>query len=88
MRAIKDEHIKIFSKKWNVTENMVTTIYYLINDSGRKYGRTSRILKTFAIELSPRQLKYFYRKLNFYIKFGIEAKGRPSNYTQMHNRNT
>ncbi len=55
---------QFFAKKWKMKEQAIFTIYRMIQDSGRQYGKASRALKKFNIILSSRQLKYFYRKAN------------------------
>ena len=88
MKAISDDLLVEFSKKWGVSQDAVTTIFTIIKDSGRKYGRSSRMLKVLGIELSQRQLKYFYKRVNFYVKHGIDIKGRPTNYSALLRKNT
>ena len=69
-----------FSKKWKLNKDMVYTIYRLIEDYGRKYGKVSRTLKGFNIKISSRQLKYFYQKERLNERVNIDKKGKPLNY--------
>ena len=55
--------LQIFSEKWNLEEQVVFTIYRMIESSGRKYGKTTRALKKYDIKISIRQLKRFYRQV-------------------------
>ncbi len=75
------EVLQSFSKKWGMGEQEVYTIFTMIRDSGRKYGKTSRALMTFNVQLSPRQLKYFYRKVKLYETYRIGKKGKPKNWS-------
>ena len=72
-----------YSKKWKLNKDMVYTIYRLIEDYGRKYGKVSRTLKGFNIKLSPRQLKYFFQKERLSERLKIDKKGKPLNYRDL-----
>ena len=72
-----------YANKWKMDEQLVFTIYLMIEQSGGKYGKTSRTLKSFKIDITTRQLKYFYRKVRFYDKYQIERKGKPMNYSKL-----
>ena len=72
-----------FSKKWKLNKDMVYTIYRLIEDYSRKYGKVSRTLKGFNIKLSPRQLKYFFQKERLSERLKIDKKGKPLNYRDL-----
>ena len=74
---------KEYAKKWKFKEDMVFTIYRMIEDAGRKYGKVSRTLKSFNIKLSARQLKYFYRKARLHERIEYDRKGRPKNYPNL-----
>lgn len=78
-----DKIIKQFARKWHTDEQMVFTIYTMIRDSNRKYGRTSRTLMSFNVKISPRQLKYFYRKYTLTIRYGNATKLGKSQYRKM-----
>lgn len=80
--------MKSFAKKWGLEESSVYTIYVFIQQSGVKYGKTSRALKSFNIELSTRQLKYFYKKVRLYERYDISQKGKPKNYSNLLRRKT
>ena len=79
---------KQFSKKWGLHDLTVETIYIIIEQSGRKYSKTSRVLKGMEIKLSSRQLKYFYKKCILFNLLEIEKKGKPKNYSDLLRRNT
>ena len=72
-----------FSKKWKLNKDMVYTIYRLIKDYGRKYSKVSRTLKEFNIKISPRQLKYFYKKEKLNERLDMDKKGKPLNYRNL-----
>jgi len=61
---VNEQVLQSFSEKWNLEEQVIFTIFRMIQDSGRKYGKTARALKKFNIQISVRQLKHFYRKAN------------------------
>lgn len=79
---------KTFAKKWKMDEDVVFTIFRMIQDAGAKYGKVSRTLKGFSIQLSSRQLRYFYRKVKMYNKYDIIKKGKPKNYSELLRRKT
>lgn len=72
-----------FSRKWRMSPEQVETVYTLIEQCGGKYGKSRRILVGFGVDLSVRQLKYFYRKCRLYRKLHIEGKGKPGNYSKI-----
>lgn len=74
---------KQFAEKWKLEEGQVVFIHHTIQSYGRKYGKTSRILKSFGVIISPRQLKYFYRKYNLNERLKVDSKGLPKNYRDM-----
>lgn len=75
--------LKHFSKKWKLEEGQVQTIFSMVEQSGRKYGKTSRILKSFGVMLSSRQVKYFYRRVMLTQRFGDSVKIGSSNYRKV-----
>lgn len=85
---INDKLKKAFAKKWKVEEEVIFTIYRMIEDAGRRYGKVSKTLKSFNIKLSSRQLKYFYRKSIFYNRIDFNKKGRPKNYLNLLRKST
>lgn len=69
-----------FAEKWELHEEIVEIIYHWIDEKGVKYNRTSKILMQLKIEICPRQLKYFYRK----VKLERDLKDKhPANYSQL-----
>ena len=74
---------KQYSKKWGLNKDVVFTIYRLIEDYGRKYGKVSRTLKGFNIKISSRALKYFYKKERLNERLEIDKKGKPLNYRDL-----
>lgn len=78
-----DKIIKQFARKWDMDEKAVFNIYAMIRDSGRRYGKTSRTLMRFNVKISPRQLKYFYRKYTLTIRYGNATKLGKSQYRRI-----
>jgi len=72
-----------FAKKWDLSEEVVFTIYAMIRDAGGKYGKTARALKGFKIKLSARQLKYFYRKIRLTNRYGSPKKIGKEQYSRL-----
>lgn len=69
-----------FGKKWGLEPPTVLSIYHLIQSYNGKYGKSRRALKSFGIELSTRQVRYFYGKVNLHKRIGGE---RPENYRDL-----
>ena len=73
-----------FAKKWDMPVELVQTIYWHIDFYGGKYGKASRFFKkAMDIDLSTRQLKYFYRKIRLTKKYGTANKIGSKNYRRM-----
>ena len=72
-----------FSKKWNLPEEAIISVYQIIESTGGRYGKAHRVIESFGVNISVRQLRYFYKKVRFYKKYDIERKGRPNNYSQL-----
>ncbi len=72
-----------FSKKWKLDESVVETIYIIIGQQFRHYGKVSRFLKGLNIQLSARQLKYFYHRVNMSEWLNEDNMGRPKNYSEL-----
>ncbi len=72
-----------FSKKWRLKEETVETIYTIIGQQGRQYGRVSRFLRGLNIQLSARQLKYFFHRARLAERIDENEKGKPANYAQL-----
>ena len=77
-----------FATRWNVQKDQVQYIFTLIERTGGKYGKSSRVLKGFGFIVTPRQLKYFYRKVKLHERLKISSKGKPSNYSKLLRSNT
>lgn len=78
---------KHFSKKWGLEEPTVHSIFLMIDGTGQfgkpRYGKTSKALKDMGLSLSPRQLRYFYRRIKLEVRISIEKKGKPQNYRDL-----
>ena len=79
---------KEFSIKWKLERQEVFTIYRMIQDAGRKYGKVSRTIRKWHIVLSPRQLKYFYRKTRLAERVALDTKGKPKNWRDLLRKST
>jgi len=75
--------IKQFAQKWGMEEPTVLAIYRLIESYGSRYGKSAKALKGFNINLSVRQIRYFYRKARLHERIEFDRKGRPNNYRDM-----
>ena len=76
--------MKQFAKKWGMRIELVQTIYWHIDFYGGKYGKASRFFrKALDINLSTRQLKYFYRKIRLTKRYGNANKIGKKNYRTM-----
>ncbi len=69
-----------FAKRWELHEDIVEIIYHLIDENGVKYGKTSKILSKLKVEICPRQLRYFYKKVK--LEYNFKDK-HPKNYSQL-----
>lgn len=71
-----------FAKHWGVPKDTVRYVHWVLTETGGKYGKTSRFLKRVGnLNLSPRQLKYFNRKIRLTQQYGLE-EGNP-NYREL-----
>jgi|TARA_Y100000310_G_C20679501_1_gene815072 hypothetical protein len=75
--------IKTFAKKWKLEEQAVNTIYIIIGQQARRYGKVSRFLRGLNIHLSPRALKYFYHRIRLAERINEKKLGRPKNYSNL-----
>lgn len=82
------EIFKQFSKHWGIHEDIVEVIYHLIDDNGVKYTKTSKILFQFNVEICPRQLKYFYRKVKLTQRYGDKESIGKKNYIRLVERSS
>lgn len=69
-----------FSKKWGLKEPTVLSIYRVIQDCAGQCGRAHKILKSFEIRLSTRQLRYFYKKVKLTERYGDKDEIGSKNY--------
>ena len=83
--SFKDQQIMFesFAVKWKLNKDQVFYIYNLIEQTGGKYGKSSRILRGFGFKMSPRQLKYFFRKSKLHNRLDISHRGKPDNYSKL-----
>lgn len=79
-RTILFEH---FGKKWTLATETVTTIFYMVSSSERKYGKVSRALGGMGIDLSARQLKYFYKKIVLIERYGTREEIGKENFLKL-----
>ena len=63
-----DTIFKQYAKKWKLNEGNVRFIYQTIDVLGQ--SKTRKIMEGFNINISPRQLRYFYKKANLIIRVG------------------
>lgn len=82
-KAMKNNTIKQFAEKWDLAEGTVNTIWIVIKNTGNKYGKVSRMLRNLGVNLSPRQLRYFYRKIQLTEKYGTREDIGSDNFKQM-----
>lgn len=82
---IKEKIYIEFSKNWNIQIESIHYVYYILELTNYKYGKCSKILKNQNFDLSPRQLRYFNRKLKFMI---LLSGSRPANYSQLLRKRT
>jgi len=74
---------KEYSIKWKLPEDNIRWIYLVINQTGKRYGLTVRQLRHYGVNISPRQLKYFFIKIQLNNRLDIEKKGKPANYREL-----
>lgn len=79
----QEKTLQEFATKWGLNKDQAFYIFNLIEQTGGKYGKSSRILKGFGFQKSPRQLRYFYRKVTLHMRIEISRKGRPANYREL-----
>ena len=89
MNSKNHQHIfEVYAVKWKLQKEQVQYIYSLIDQLGGKYGKSARVLKGFGFPISPRQLKYFYKKVRLHERLKIATKGKPANYRELLKRET
>ena len=72
-----------FARHWKLEKGVVEFIYKAVDTFGGHYGKTSRFLSRHSnIMLSPRQLKYFRRKVRLSMRYGTDA----ANYNDLVNK--
>lgn len=79
----QEKVLKEFATKWGLDKDQAYYIFNLIDQTGGRYGKSSRILKGFGFKKSPRQLRYFHRKVRLHVRLEISKRGRPANYREM-----
>ncbi len=75
--------IREYSKKWGYPIPTVNGIYMLLEQSGAKYGKVRRALVGFGVQITSRQLRYFYKKNRLYNRLDVEHKGKPANFVNL-----
>ena len=71
-----------FSEKWMLDYDAVHVIYMIVSFSHR-YTKTSQTLNKLGIQLSPRQLKYFCRKIELTQQYKSEKHIGLKNYRKL-----
>lgn len=82
---MKDYQEKIFSDysiKWNVSPHTAKAIFLII-DINRSYSDTAKSLSQIGFNTTPRQLRYFYKKVVLTQQYGDKEKIGTKNYKKL-----
>lgn len=72
-----------FAKKWGLETSQIRTVFEMVQGNGGKYGKTHRQLETFYINLSTRQIRYFYRSCKLALRYGSKEEIGGENYIKL-----
>jgi len=82
---IQERVFKQFATHWEVHVDVVGFVYDMMRRERFRYTKVSRITDNLGMSITPRQLKYFKKKLDFLT---VLAGRKPANYSQLLSRNT
>jgi hypothetical protein len=78
-----DPNFVSFGEQWKMKPIVMRSIYILIDAHYGRYKLVRGILLEFGVNLSERQLRYFYNKVKLDDRIRVQKKGRPANYTEL-----
>lgn len=78
-----DKLFQDYAHKWQVKPETVKSVYVLVESNGGKYGKSHRELEGLGIDITTRQIRYFYKKVRLHQRLDVNHKGKPENYREL-----